>query len=91
MRFPKDVAPDNSMWPVAVTSKILTSAKTDCSNAEREDPGIPQDLENCYHYCFTHKVSIITVLQPQVPTSTQSHFIANFKPTKHYASYCIQP
>ena len=84
---------------MAFASKSLSSAETCYSNIERETLGILHDLENFHHYCFTHKVNVITnhkllvaILKKNV--ASQWHRLQRVLQVHHYSIrilYKLQP
>ena len=61
MQFPGNKAPNSgALWPIAFTSKSLTSAETYYSTMERKLLGILHGLEKIHHYYFTHGVNMTT-------------------------------
>ena len=67
MWLPKDDASDNIvLWPIAFTSRCLTTAETHHSSIERDALDILHCLETFHHYCFTCEVSMVIDHKPLV-------------------------
>ena len=67
MQSPRNEAPYNAAhWPITFVSKSLSNKESPFSNIESKALGILHGLEEIHHYCFTHKVSMITDHKPLV-------------------------
>ena len=61
MQSQRNEVPKNAvLWPIAFTSKSLTTVEVLYNNTEREALGILHGLEKFHHYCFTCEVSVTT-------------------------------
>ena len=64
---PCDETPDNIvLCPITFARKSLYSAETRYNNTDREALSILHGLDELHHYCFLHKVILITNDEPLV-------------------------
>ena len=82
-----EISDNKAFFPIAFSSKSLSSTEWWYSNVEWEALGILHGLQKFHHYCFTKEVYIITDHKPLVAMASKD--VATLSQWLQYIMLCI--